>query len=177
MTTQQDPHSLARVALLNPEDFESLPKRTQLDRQLCLWRFPSFGPCTSWTIFSPNADERAKINKSYVVRRIESEPRSHTLYLDGLNTYGSEGIISPELANHIIDSFEALQIPLFRKLTRVGIDGETYGVHKGDAWQNTCIEWHSNLNKEWQPLESLFEETVLVLESALPASTLREIYR
>lgn len=170
MPANKSREAVAIEMLQNPEKFPSLPKRSEFDRLICLWRIPSFEPHSSWSIYrSRNGDE-------HFVRRLEHDPhRGLPVNVTDPHVYGAEAILSAEQAREIVELFEALEIPMFRRPAWVGVDGVSYGVRIGNYWQSTTVNWWSSYSHEWQPLHELFEATVCRLDVLLPASTLREV--
>lgn len=156
-------------ALQDPDSFPSLPKRSEVERQLMLWYFPSFGVHSSWTLYKSFRE------KTFVVRRLEHDPqRGFPSNVKDPHIFGSEGSITEEIASELIARLEGLSVPMFRRPAFIGMDGAFYGVHLGNLWQGTRVNWWSHGDSEWQPLVQFFEHAVKVFESVLPASTLRE---
>jgi hypothetical protein len=154
--------------LKNPERFASLPKRTDFERQLCLWRAPSFSTHSSWSIFlSRGATE-------FIARRLEHEPR-HGLpaNAEDPHIYGAETMLHPDVAAKTIAAFESLVLPIFRRPQFLGVDGTSYGIIFGNHWQGTSVNWWGETPLDWSPLVILFDQTVEQLDGLLPASTLR----
>lgn len=156
--------------LLNPERFPSLHKRTDFHRQLCVWRLPSFEPHSSWSLFV------ADRSKDYVVRRLEHDPRRGlpSNRIDP-HIFGAEAPVREAAGLKIIATFEGLSVPPFRRPGWVGLDGTYFGVHFGNNWQGTRINWWSRPSEDWSPLIATFNALIQQFEEILPASTLRQI--
>lgn len=172
MLTHRSRESVALEILQKPELFRSLPKRSEYDRRICLWQIPSFEPHSSWSLYREGKTD------GYVIRRLEHDPcRGLPVNSSDPHIFGAEALIPAELATEIIKKFEGLSVPMFRRPAWVGVDGELFGVHMGNFWQGTKVNWWSHFSPEWEPLNELFQETIVQLDSLLPASTLREIER
>ena len=170
MQTHRSRESVALEMLQKPELFPSLPKRSEYDRLICLWRIPSFEPHSSWSLY------RERKTNEHFVRRLEHDPhRGLPANISAPHVFGSEAPISAELATKIVEQFEGLTVPMFRRPAWAGMDGVSFGVHIGNFWQSTTVNWWSSFSPEWKPLNELFQEIVVQLDSLLPASTLREI--
>ena len=155
--------------LQNPETFESLPERNAEQRELCLWRLPSFEPHSSLSIF------RVARKKEFVLRRLEHEPRRGLpTNVDDPHVYGCEVPIDAALVDEIRESLERLELPMFRRPPMYGLDGVAYGIHVGAFFQGTRVNWWSHGSEEWRPLTKLHAELIERLDRLLPASTLRE---
>ena len=110
--------AVAMQMLQSPESFGSLPKRSEVERQLLLWRFPSFTTHSSWALYRP-ARER-----QFVVRRLEHDPqRGFPSNVEDPHVFGSEALLGEERANQILSELEALQVPMFRRPALIGMDG------------------------------------------------------
>jgi len=151
--------------LEHPERFHGLPKRSEFEREICLWVLPSFEPHSSWSIF------RDRKTKEYFVRRLEHDPKRGLP--SNMDIYGADAPISENLATEVLVTFEEIQAPMFRRLSRIGLDGTSYGVHMGNYWQNTTVRWWSSFSPEWSSLHELFLATSQRLDGLLPTSTLR----
>ena len=161
--------AVAMQALQSPESFGSLPKRSEVERQLLLWRLPSFTTHSSWALYKPVREQQ------FVVRRLEHDPqRGFPANAQDPHIFGSEASLAEERASHILSELEALRVPMFRRPAFIGMDGTLYGIHMGNLWQGTKVNWWSTSSPEWQPLVQFFERTLEVLERVLPASTLRK---
>ncbi|HVH34128.1 MAG TPA: hypothetical protein VM847_08475 [Tahibacter sp.] len=159
-------HDEAALQLLrNPERFPSLPRRSENERRLSLWREPSFIPLSSWSLFQDGS--------SFVVRRLEYD-RSLGLPIqpDDPHIYGSEAIIDAARVRDILATFAALEFPVFRSTTRFGLDGVRYGLRFGDHRQGVELTWGQEA-EGWEALIALFEQTAETLDALLPESTLR----
>ncbi|MBO9880719.1 hypothetical protein [Xanthomonas sp. D-109] len=168
MMIRTNREDVALEILKKPECFKSLPQRTEFERKLCLWRAPSFSTHSSWSIFQPPR------STNYIVRRLEHNPhRGLPINIDDPHIFGAEALVCPELVAQTITSFETLVLPMFRKPQGVGIDGTGYGVIFGNLWQGTNVNWWGENPAGWSPLAILFQQTIELLDSFLPTSTLR----
>ena len=154
----------------NPEKFESLPKREEHYRLLCLWRIPSFEALSSWSLYE------TKSQNDFILRRLEYDYHKHTLINnENPDIIGSEAIIDSVQLKNILKAFVELKIPIFHQNDRVTIlDGTSYGIEFGNWWQKTIVHWQESVNKEWYPLMELFNNTIKLMDHYLPKSTLRD---
>ncbi|XLZ72848.1 hypothetical protein ABT364_13005 [Massilia sp. SR12] len=122
-----------------PERYSGPSEYRLAGRLLCIWIANSAMPHGSWSIF------REAWSDGYVVRRLIIEGAAEQVYCD-------EAPIGKELVESILASFEALQVPAFRRPTRLGLDGGSQGISLGDTWRSTTMEWWSGCEHEWEPL-------------------------
>ena len=170
MTIRRNREDVALDILKRPECFASLPRRTEFERQLCLWSAPSFSPHSSWSIFQPRG------TRDFIVRRLEHAPRQGLpVNIDDPHVYGAEALLDHKVATRTIAAFESLVLPMFRRPDGFGMDGTSYGAIFGNYWQGTHVNWWGDAPAGWGPLVTLFQNTVEVLDGFLPASTLRTI--
>jgi hypothetical protein len=88
--------------------------------------------------------------------------------------YGAESRLPAETANCILEAFESLRIPMFRRPpVSIVLDGIQCAVQFGNDLQGTRVHWWKKSSEEWTPSIRLFEQTVETLDQTLPASTLR----
>lgn len=154
--------------LRSPERFPGLPPRSEFDRLLCLWRLPSFSPHASWSLFRQRDADR------WAVRRLMHDPgRGLPVNVEDPHVFGAEGVLPAADAQDIVDRFEALSLPVFRRYPGVGLDGTAYGVRTGNVYGGACVEWWEHGPEGWAPLRAAFAHAVEALERVLPAPTLR----
>lgn len=155
--------------LLRPEAFPSLPQRHAMERKLLLWRLPSFEPHSSWALYHLQREKR------HLVRRLEHDPsRGIPLNADDPHIFGTESPFPSAEAQELLEKLEAINAPMFRMPKVIGMDGTMFGLHVGNIFQGTRVNWWSAGTDEWSPLVQFFEATVKTFEAILPRSTLRE---
>jgi hypothetical protein len=168
MSTYSSREDVAVSILLKPESFPALAKRLEFERQLLLWRFPSFTPHSSWALYNVFGEKR------YLVRRLEHDPgKGIPLNKEDPHIFGAEALISTASAEALLAELESLPAPMFRRSAIIGIDGTMFGLQAGNAWQGTKVNWWCHHSPEWQPLAAYYERVVAEFEALLPRSTLR----
>jgi len=168
MTQGRNREDVAIAMLRSPETFPSLPPRREFDRLLCLWRLPSFSPYASWSLFRQSKTDH------HIVRRLMHDPsRGLPTSIDDPHIYGAEGRLADADAQAVLDGFESLLVPVFRRFPGVGLDGVLYGVRTGNCYAGACLEWWEDGAEGWAPLRAMFDRAIETFERVLPAASLR----
>jgi hypothetical protein len=154
----------AHQRLANPETYSGLLQRSRDQRKLMLWRYPTFEPYSSWSIF--------QVDHHYWVRRIEWN-RSRRFPSDNVSpyTYGCEAVIANQSVNTLLSNLSELTFRPFQQPELAGRDGTIYGVEVGSDWLPCRLTWWQLPSDDWQPLADWFERAVSEFQSVLPAST------
>lgn len=95
-------------SLEHPEEYSSLLERSKFDRKLLLFRYPSFAPRTSWSLFNTK-------NNYYLRRIVWDTSLSFPSHNVDPYTYGSEVVCPSNLAEDILLSLSSIA---FRPLVR-----------------------------------------------------------
>jgi len=88
--------------------------------------------------------------------------------------FGTESPFPSAQAQELLERLETIEAPMFRVPKMIAMDGTMFGIHAGNTFQGTRVNWWSTGTDEWSSLVQFFEATVSSFESLLPRSTLRE---
>ncbi|MFK8183650.1 MAG: hypothetical protein AB8B99_09760 [Phormidesmis sp.] len=151
--------------LEHPEEYPGLPARDECDRKLLLFRYPSFKPSASWSLF--------KTGKHYWIRRVEWDcSKCFPTAIEPL-TFGSEAAFLPSAAEQVLSSLSSIEFCPLKQPELGGIDGTILGITVGNYWLSCSLRWWYLPSNDWKPLAAWFEKTVDTFEQALPESTCR----
>ena len=156
----------AYYLLEHPEKYPGLIERHESDRKLLLYRYPSFKPSASWSLFE---------NKNiYWIRRIEwNSPKWFPSHHINPCTMGSESTFSSKLAKNVLSSFCSIEFSTLKQSENIGIDGTVYGINSKNWELSFSLQWWCLPSDEWKPLADWFDNTVNIFEQFLPESTCR----
>ncbi len=98
--------------------------------------------------------------EDYVLLRLVIEYGSDEVYCD-------QAPVDPALVEEILASFEALQVPAFRRPRAFGLDGASQGISFGDAWRGTTMQWWSACGHEWEALAHACSSARMSMERLL----------
>ncbi|MEP0872976.1 hypothetical protein NDA01_24470 [Trichocoleus desertorum AS-A10] len=155
----------------NPEAYPGLVERRKDQRKLFLWRYPSFAPYSSWSIFQEE--------NYYWIRRIEWNQRQRLPeHPDDIFDYGCEALLANQVVNELLSTlgaiaFRPFQKTKFQKANLLILDGTAYGVEIENTWLSCRLEWRELPSDDWRPLMDWFERAVMEFEQVLPTSPLR----
>jgi hypothetical protein len=160
--SEQDRKAHQRLA--HPEVYPGLKERRRDQHKILLWRYPSFAPYSSWSIF--------QVNNHHWVRRIEWQ-RSRPFPSDNVDpyTYGCEALLAPKVANELLSALGAIAFRPFQQPELRGTDGTVCGIEVGSDWLPCSLTWWQLPAADWQPLADWFERVVTEFEAILPTST------
>ena len=150
-----------RLVLTNSHLYPGLIARRQFDRELHLWKYPSFENYCDWSLF--------RDKNKYWVRRIIGDMSKQPPSNDWEPiTYGCEAIFPNEQAEELLRTLAKIKFCPFDPLNLIGMDGTIQGIEKGNHWLSCKVQWWSLPSDDWRPLSAWFVEAVQKLDSVLP---------
>jgi hypothetical protein len=168
MSTTAKQEEKAYRLLEYPEEYPGLLERREFDRKLLLFRYPSFGINTSWSLFNTN--------KEFWIRRIEWD-RSRWFPSEDAEpfTFGCEIPCSSEFAEKILSSLSLIEFCPLKQPELIGLDGTIHGIKTGNYWLSCSLRWWYLPTDDWKPLAQWFEKSANMFEKILPQSTCRSM--
>jgi hypothetical protein len=104
-----------RRELERPLEFAGLVRRPRATQEVRIWRATSFDPESSWTIV---AEGEWFVRRVVYLRRSVAGEISH-------DTFASEASLAEAVALSLLDDLRAISIPLFVRVSGIGLDGTT----------------------------------------------------
>lgn len=103
MSSTEKQRNKALSLLEHPEESPGLPIRRDIDRRILIFRYPSFEPYFSWSLFYSN--------KTYWIRRVVWDP-SKCFPSENAEplTFGSEVVCPNEVAETLLSSLATISI-------------------------------------------------------------------
>ncbi len=148
--------------LLNAEEYSGLPHRRKSDVILRIWSFPALAPCRSWTVFNEKGN--------YFLRRIVWDQRSKKQFVDPL-TFGTEKQISSNIIEPLLNELSQIEIPIFKPVSTIGIDGVNSGVEYGGYNASAKLSWWCDPPESWETLQNWHAKAMAQFDNFLPVSS------
>ncbi|MEM9092983.1 MAG: hypothetical protein AAGC93_30185 [Cyanobacteria bacterium P01_F01_bin.53] len=132
MSTTEKQRNKVLSLLDHPEEYPGLPIRRDTDRRLLIFRYPSFEPYFSWSLFYSN--------KTYWIRRVGWDP-SKCFPSENAEplTFGSEVVCPNEVAETLLSSLATISIRPLQQPKLIGMDGTICGIVVGNYWLSCAL--------------------------------------
>lgn len=151
----------AMQMLESPESYPGLAERRFARTLVRIWRYPSFGPYSSWTLI--------QVKSQMFLRRVIWD-RSDMLAITPV-TFGSEAQIEAPAYEGLLLRLREMQLSPFITVARLGLDGTTYGIETSVFGLAARLSWWETPPPEWAALGTWHAEAVETFAGLLPAST------
>ena len=153
--------------LSNPMEFPGLVVRKKAVVVLTLTRAPAFDPEASWTLYRDESQ--------WFVRRITCAASAG--HMGGsriaLDTYGAEASVETGEAEDLMAALYQIEVnPFPARRNELTLDGCRYGVHCGDSFASTDLEWWCKAPSEWAELRDWYANALALFQVRLPRSTI-----
>jgi hypothetical protein len=144
---------------------------------LRIWRYPSFTPYTSWTVY--RSIDRDKLDL-FIRELIWDRPKDAGRFSNPLEGIATEAMFRPiptitqrSVQTESIQAFECIEslqrilLPPFHLDGCLGVDGEGFGVETFNFANSSKLRWWSNPPQEWYEISKWHESASAIFIAEL----------